>query len=84
MFELDFASATDVDLAVKGLLSPLGQSFISPSSNVDNRRTKEVLVVEDLPGSLERIEQYIWQVDQPPRQVLIETHVLKVELKGHR
>ncbi len=81
VFELDYASALDVDIAVKGLLSPVGRSWVSQSSPTDNRRTKEVITVEDLPHYLARIEDYICQIDQPPRQVLIEVHVLQVELR---
>ena len=80
VFELDYVAAVDVDLVIKGLLSPVGQSFLSESLNTDNRRTQETVVVEDLPTYLSRIEEYIRQVDIPPRQVLIEAHILSVEL----
>jgi len=80
IFELDFASAIDVDLTIKGLLSPAGQSWVQQSDATDNRRTREVVVVFDSPGHLDRIAQYICEVDQPPRQVLIEAHILQVEL----
>jgi len=80
IFELDYGSAADVEAAVQGILSPVGQSWISQSSPTDNRRTKEIVTVEDLPGYLARIENYIAQLDQPPRQVLIEAHILEVEL----
>ncbi|MCA9271131.1 MAG: type II secretion system protein GspD, partial [Planctomycetales bacterium] len=79
-FELDYASATDVSQAVTGLLSPVGKSWISQKSPTDNRRTKEVVTVEDLPAYIDRIEDYIAQIDQPPRQVLIEVHVLQIKL----
>ena len=81
IFELDFASAVDVDLTIKGLLSPTGQSWVQESSPEDNRRTREVVVVFDFPAHLERIAQYICEADQPPRQVLIEAHILKVQLE---
>ncbi len=81
VFRLDFASATDVETAVKGMLSPVGKSFTSVSKPTDNRKTEEVVVVEDLPGYLRIIEQYVEKVDQPPRQVLIEAHVLAVTLQ---
>ncbi|MCA9247002.1 MAG: hypothetical protein KDA42_07805, partial [Planctomycetales bacterium] len=81
VFELDYASAIDVDQVIKGMLSPIGKSFVSQSSPTDNRRTKEIVVVEDLPAYLVRIEQYIVQVDQPPRQVLIQVHILEVDLE---
>lgn len=80
VYELDFASAVDVDQAVQGLLSPAGKSWVIESSTDDNRRTREVVAVVDYPGNLVRITEYICQVDQPPRQVLIEANILKVEL----
>ena len=79
-FPLDYASAADVFQAVQGLLSATGQAFQTESSPTDNRRTREVIVVEDLDVNLARIEEYIRAIDRPPRQVLIEVNVLKVEL----
>lgn len=81
VFPLSYVSAIDVDVVVKGLLSPIGQSFITESDPLDKRRTQEQLVVEDLPEYLGRVEQYVCQVDRPPKQVLIEAHVLHVSLK---
>ncbi len=80
VFQLDYVSATDVEKVVTGLLSPVGTIFSSESDPKNNRRTGEVVVVEDLPEYVRRVEQYIVQVDQPPRQVLIEAHILEVEL----
>ena len=80
VFTLCFVSAVDVDQAVKGMLSPVGKSFVMQSSSQDNRRTREIIVVEDLSSYLWSIEQYINQVDQPPRQVMIQAHILEVEL----
>ena len=81
VFQLDYVSATDVDQVVKGLLSPAGQSFSVQTSPADLRKTRETIVVEDLPNYLGRIREYIVQVDQPPRQVLIEAHILEVALE---
>jgi type II secretory pathway component GspD/PulD (secretin) len=81
VFDLDFASATVVAEAVNNLVTAgVGKVTISETSPDDNRRTREFLVVEDLPDALARIAAYIHQVDQPPRQVLIEAHVLQVNL----
>ncbi|MDB5340271.1 MAG: hypothetical protein JWN70_5890 [Planctomycetaceae bacterium] len=80
VFPLNFVAAADVELTLKGLMSPLGQVFVSQTSPTDNRRTQELVVVEDLPASIARITQYIQQIDQPPRQVLIEAHILQIDL----
>ena len=84
VFNLNFAAAADIDLAVKGLLSPVGKSWITQSSPSDNRRTREMIAVEDLPEYVDRIAAFIAQSDQPPRQVLVEVQLLQVELKGDR
>ena len=80
VFELDFASAVDVDQAVKGLLSPAGNSWVIEASSTDNRRTRDIVAVVDYPANLEQIADYVCQIDQPPRQVLIEANILQVDL----
>jgi len=83
VFHLNYVSSLDVDKVVKGLLSPVGQSFIIETSPTDQRRTHEQIVVEDLPYYLQRINDYINAIDTPPRQVLVEAHVLQVDLKDN-
>lgn len=80
VFPLNFVAATDVEAVAKGLISPAGQIFSTQSSDKDNRKTRDVIVVEDLPAYVARVADYIGQVDHPPRQVMIEAHVLQVEL----
>jgi type II secretory pathway component GspD/PulD (secretin) len=80
VFDLDFASATTVAESVTNFLSPIGKVTVAQSDPADNRMTQERIVVEDLPDSLARIAAFICQVDRPPRQVLIEAHVLQVVL----
>jgi type IV pilus assembly protein PilQ len=83
VFSLNYVAAEDIDKVVKGLLSPVGQSFISQATPTNHRRSHEQLIVEDLPEYLSRIGNYLLQVDTPPRQVLIEAHVLQVTLKDN-
>jgi hypothetical protein len=80
VFDLDFASATVVAETVKNFLSPIGKVSVGESNPTDNRLTQERVVVEDLPESICRIGEYIAQVDRAPRQVLIEAHVLQIDL----
>ena len=80
VFDLDFASAAGVSETVQNFLSPIGKVSVTSSSHANNRLTQERIVVEDLPESLARITAYIAQIDRPPRQVLIEAHVLQVTL----
>jgi type IV pilus assembly protein PilQ len=80
IFELDFAKATTVASAIEGFLSPIGKASVSSIDPTDNRHSRELVIVEDLPASLARVAAYIHQIDQPPRQVLIEAHILQVSL----
>ncbi len=82
VFPLNFVTADEVDKVVQGLLSPLGKSFVTSAVSSDTRRAQELLTVEDLPASVQRIEAYVRSVDIPPKQVVIESHVLQVQLKG--
>ena len=81
VFDLNYVSATDVDKVVKGLLSPVGQSFIVQTSPTDQRRTHEQIVVEDVPQYLDRVSDYIRSIDYQPRQVIVEANVLQVSLE---
>ena len=80
VFDLDYASAVNVAETVTKFLSPIGQVTVCLSSPTNNRQTQERVVVEDTPESISRIGEYISQIDQAPRQVLIEAHVLEVKL----
>ena len=80
VFRLNYTTATDVDVVIKGLLSPSGQSFATKGADADNRKTQEMLVVEDVPWNMERIASTIQQMDVAPRQVLIEAHIMSVTL----
>lgn len=83
VFPLDFGSAVDINQVVIGMLSPAGISYVLVTDPKDNRKTTDAIVVEDTPASLIRIEQYIRQIDVPPRQVLIEAKVLEVRLRDN-
>ena len=80
VFPLEYLTAVDVNSAVEGLLSPIGKSWAQTSSSDNNLRTREVLVVEDLPEYVDRITGYIAQIDIPPRQMLVEVQILEVKL----
>ena len=83
VFELNYVRALEVDKVIKGLMSPVGQSFVHSTDKIDQRNSHEQLVVEDLPGYLDRIAQYIAQIDVMPRQVVVEAHVLQVTLRDN-
>lgn len=80
VFPLNFVAAADVEAVATGLLTTAGKAFVTESDSIDTKRTRELLVVEDMPEAVERVAEYIAIIDQPPRQVLIESHVLQIAL----
>lgn len=81
VYTLDFVSAADLQTVVQSLLSPVGSVSVIETSATDQRRTQEQLIVEDLPDYVAKISQYVCQVDVAPRQVLVEAHILQIDLK---
>ncbi|OYP38403.1 type II secretion system protein GspD [Rhodopirellula sp. MGV] len=79
-FPLDFVRAETVEGTVRTLLSPIGTAYPTALDETDNRRGHESIVVIDVPEVIERVERYLLQADQPPRQVMIEARVLEIEL----
>ncbi|QDT09075.1 hypothetical protein [Planctomycetes bacterium K23_9] len=79
-FVLDYARAEFVEPAITGLLSPVGTAHINKIEATDNLQTREAVVVVDTPEAVARVESYLYQVDQAPRQVMIEARILEVEL----
>ena len=80
VFALDFVAATDVNTVVANMLSPVGTVSVVESAIDDNRRTQELLIVEDIPRYLATIRNYVRQHDVPPRQVMVEAYILQVDL----
>lgn len=81
VFTLNYAMGEDINQVILGLLSPIGKSYVIKISQDEQRAAREQLIVEDLPPYIERIAQYISQVDIAPRQVVVEAHILQVALK---
>ncbi len=80
-FPLDFVASEDLLPAIKTMLSSTGSAYGTTTAPDDVRKASESIVVQDFPRYIRRIEQYIMQADQPPRQVMIEVHVLQVKLE---
>lgn len=84
VFTLNYVSAAEAQKACAGLISPSGTMVSTESDPKDNHKTREQLMVEDLPSYLDRISELIGQIDIQPQQVLIEAHILQVDLKDNK
>jgi type IV pilus assembly protein PilQ len=83
VFTLNYVLASDVEKVVQGLMSPLGQSFSNKVTVDEQRNAHEQIIVEDLAPYLDRIAEYISQIDIMPRQVVVEANILQVLLKDN-
>lgn len=83
VFTLNYVLASDVERVVKGLMSPAGQCFTNTTNSEEQRNAHEQIIVEDFPQYLDRIANYIAQVDTLPRQVVVEANILQVTLKDN-
>ncbi|MFV1967832.1 MAG: type II secretion system protein GspD [Pirellulaceae bacterium] len=79
-FPLDYVSVVQVHPVIETLLSANGHAVTMEADPLDNRKTGESVVVTDTPTVLGRVAQYLDQVDVPPRQVMIEVHILQITL----
>lgn len=82
VYPLSYITGTEVEALIRDLLSPVGKVKSMQSEKTDSRKSTDLVVVEDMPEYLERIDSCIQQLDRPPRQVQIEAHILQVELSG--
>ena len=80
VFDLDFASAEAVAQAVTTFLSPIGKVTTSTSDSVNNRRTRELVIVEDVAESVARIAHIFTKSTARLVRCLIEAHILQVRL----
>jgi type IV pilus assembly protein PilQ len=90
VFPLHYVRATMLQQALDQLRSPVGRIFVmgAPSTAGTTAATatdvltmREVVVVDDLPEYVERIEKYLQQVDVPPKQIQLESRILEVRLR---
>jgi type II secretory pathway component GspD/PulD (secretin) len=56
------------------------EKHLSQYGKLDMLEDRKILVVEDLPEFLGRIEYLLEQLDQPPAQILIEARILQIAL----
>ena len=80
VYPLDYVASKEIEGIATTLLSNVGTIHSVTAQVDDHLRTRELLVVEDTDYGHNRIANYIAQVDMPPRQVLIEAHVLQIAL----
>ena len=88
VFRLRYVRASTIRPGLDALKSPRGQIQVIETPEVasvdqpvsDVLLPRDTILVSDLPEYLDRIAQYIRQMDVPPEQIMLEARILEVKL----
>jgi len=84
VFELDYAEATDVAKLLPKMLSAAGNVEVGYRrvSNAGGSDRTNLLVVNDVPEALERVAEFLAEMDRPLPQVMIEAKFVETTLSS--
>ena len=57
------------------------ENYLSEYGNITNLAERKLLVVEDLPSFINRIEKILAEIDLEPKQIFIEAKILEISLR---
>ena len=72
-FKVEYSDASVVEQILENYLSEYG--------NITNLPERKLLVVEDLPSFIHRIENILAEIDLEPKQIFIEAKILEISLR---
>jgi len=75
-FKIQYASAADVETAVQDHLSNYG--------SIKSLEDGNMVIIEDMPQFLAKIEEIIDEIDREPKQVMIEAKILEITLTDNQ
>ena len=75
-FKVQYTRPADVEAILKEHLSSYGTIKILPDNNL--------IVVEDLPGFMQKIESLLVEIDREPKQIMIEAKILEITLTDNQ
>lgn len=92
VFHLKYMTAADASILVKPVLSSTGQIALTPAAisglpsgtgdtGGPNYATDDTLVINDYPENLNEVEKTLKELDVRPKQVLVESTILRATLK---
>jgi len=71
-FKVQYAAVSDIETIL--------QDYISNFGSIKSLPENDLLVVEDLPPFLDKIESILVEIDREPMQIMIEAKILEVSL----
>lgn len=70
-----------VEYSDTSVVEQILETYLSEYGSITNLAERKLLVVEDLPSFLNRIEKILAEIDQEPKQIFIEAKILEVTLR---
>ena len=71
-FKVQYAATSDIEAIL--------QEYVSEFGTIKALEENGVLLVEDLPAFLDRMESLLAQIDREPKQIMIEAKILEISL----
>jgi type II secretory pathway component GspD/PulD (secretin) len=75
-FKVQYTSSSDAESILKEYLSSYGSIKSSQETNL--------LIIEDMPQFLDKIETILFQIDREPKQIMIEAKILEISLTDNQ
>ena len=75
-FKVQYAAVTDIETIL--------QDYISNFGSIKSLPENDLLVVEDLPPFLDKIESILGEIDREPMQIMIEAKILEISLTDNQ
>ncbi|MDH3450628.1 MAG: hypothetical protein OEO18_21010 [Gammaproteobacteria bacterium] len=75
-FKVQYASTSEVESIL--------QDYVSEFGSIKALQENDLLVVEDLPAFLDRMEALLVEIDREPKQIMIEAKILEISLSDNQ
>ena len=73
--------ALKVEYSDTSVVEEILETYLSEYGKITNLAERRLLVVEDLPSFITRIESILAEIDQEPKQIFIEAKILEISLR---
>lgn len=73
--------AFKVEYSDTSVVEQILETYLSEYGKITNLASRRMLVVEDLPSFINRIETILAEIDQRPKQIFIEAKILEISLR---
>ena len=75
-FRIQYASSSEIETIL--------EEYISEFGNIKALPENDMLVIEDLPPFLDKIEVLLGEIDREPKQIMIEAKILEITLTDNQ